>query len=67
MNGKPQVVIIDHGLYQILTPEIKESWCKIWKSFVIQDQITLEKEIKKLGVTNVKLFCVLVLMRNYDG
>eukprot|EP01080_Neovahlkampfia_damariscottae_P005818 gene5818-9641_t len=67
VNGKPQVVIIDHGLYQILTPSVRESWCKIWKSFVAQDTPTLEAEVRKLGVQDVKLFCILVLMRNYDG
>jgi aarF domain-containing kinase len=67
VNGKPQIVIIDHGLYQILSPEVQKSWCRIWKSFVIKDDQTLNEELKKLGVTDVKLFCVLVLMRNYDG
>lgn len=67
VNGKPQVVIIDHGLYEILPDKTRKIWCEIWKYMVLNDEEKVKQKCKELGIDHYKVFVTMILMRSYDG
>lgn len=49
-NGKPELVILDHGLYEILSSSIRLSLCQFWEAIVLKDQAKMDKYAKELNV-----------------
>lgn len=49
-NGETQIVLLDHGLYEILPDENRKALCDFWKSIVLQDNFGMEKYASILGV-----------------
>ena len=50
LNGRVQVVLLDHGLYEELTPQVRTSLCMLWKSIVTNDHTGMKKYAAELGV-----------------
>jgi len=65
-NGKSQLVLLDHGLYEFLPSQIRKSLCNLWKSIILNDAKDMEKYSKQLNVTDYKLFCEILLQRPLD-
>lgn len=65
-NGKPQIVLLDHGLYTQLSEEFRKSYCYIWKAMVLKDDEQLKIHAEKLGISNYQTFATLLLWRAYD-
>lgn len=36
-SGRPQLVLLDHGLYRELTEEFRVDHCRLWKAMVFKD------------------------------
>ncbi len=66
-SGKPELVLIDHGLYINLTPEMRHQYCLFWKSLMTFDNETMGKIVKGWGVKNADIFASATLMRPYTG
>nr|CAD7413249.1 unnamed protein product [Timema cristinae] len=49
-DRKAELVIIDHGLYEFLPPDIRQSLCKLWKAIVLNDHLNMKKYATQLGV-----------------
>lgn len=49
-NGKAQLVLLDHGLYQILTPAIRHNLCNFWEAIILKDLTAMEYHAKALNV-----------------
>lgn len=49
-NGKPQIVLLDHGLYEEMPPELRKSLCQFWEAIVLKDVGKMQKYAKELNV-----------------
>lgn len=66
-SGKPELVLIDHGLYVNLKPAFRHQYCLFWKSLMTFDNKTLGKIVQSWGIKNVDIFASATLMRPYTG
>ncbi|PQE03535.1 ABC1 family protein [Rutstroemia sp. NJR-2017a BVV2] len=66
-NGKPELVLIDHGLYVSMTPQFRRQYCQFWKAIMTFDNATLNGITSAWGVKAPDLFASATLMRPYDG
>jgi aarF domain-containing kinase len=66
-SGKPELVLIDHGLYVHLQPEFRHQYSLFWKSLMTFDNKTVGKIVQSWGVNNADIFASATLMRPYTG
>jgi aarF domain-containing kinase len=66
-NGKPELVLIDHGLYIRMTPKFRHEYCLFWKSLMTFDNSTLNEVTTAWGIKAPDLFASATLMRPYEG
>lgn len=66
-SGKPEVVLIDHGLYIHMKPEFRHQYALFWKSLMTFDNKTLGKIVESWGINNADIFASATLMRPYAG
>lgn len=66
-NGKPELVLIDHGLYISLSPELRRTYSEFWKALIGLDNTKLTEIVNSWGVTNPDIFASATLLRPYDG
>lgn len=50
-SGKPELVLIDHGLYVHMSPEFRNQYSRFWKSLMIFDNQTLGEIAKGWGMS----------------
>lgn len=60
---KPQVVIIDHGLYIDLTPSFRRSYSELWRALFVMDTDTIDRIGRSWGIANSNLFASATLLR----
>lgn len=53
MMGKAQLVLLDHGLYDKLTPDDRQSLCNLYKSIVLNKEDKMKEFSKALGVDGI--------------
>ena len=51
--GKAQLVLLDHGLYDKLTPGDRQSLCNLYKSIVLNREDKMKEFSKDLGVDGI--------------
>lgn len=66
VQGKEQVVIIDHGLYVYETEEFKAQNCLLWKSMFVLDRETVKQVISEWGIGNADVFASLTMLKKYN-
>jgi aarF domain-containing kinase len=66
-SGKPELVLIDHGLYIHMQPEFRHQYSLFWKSLMTFDNKTLKEIVSGWGVNNVDVFASATLLRPYTG
>ena len=66
-SGKPELVLIDHGLYIHMQPEFRHQYSLFWKSLMTFDNKTLGEIVKSWGINNPDIFASATLMRPYSG
>ncbi|XP_074644823.1 putative aarF domain-containing protein kinase 5 isoform X1 [Tubulanus polymorphus] len=62
-DGKAELVLLDHGLYEYLPTENRLSLCKLYKCIIMSDETGMKKFSKQLGVDDYYLFSLLIYMR----
>ncbi|XP_018123870.1 uncharacterized aarF domain-containing protein kinase 5 isoform X4 [Xenopus laevis] len=62
-DGKAQLVLLDHGLYEYLSERDRTSLCKLWRSVVLRNLQDMETHSAELGVKDYFLFCEILLQR----
>lgn len=60
---RPQLVLIDHGLYVKLTPEFRRQYSELWKALLAMDFSTLFKVAGQWGIGTPDLFASSVLLK----
>ena len=66
-SGKPELVLIDHGLYVQMKPEFRHQYSLFWKSLMTFDNKTLKEIVTSWGINNADIFASATLMRPYTG
>ncbi|KAL3811260.1 hypothetical protein ACHAXA_003359 [Cyclostephanos tholiformis] len=59
-RGKPQIVLVDHGLYKRLDPDFQESYARLWKGIVMANIPEIKSACEQMGV--VKMYPLLAAM-----
>jgi len=57
-TGKPQMVLVDHGLYKQLDDDFRITYAQLWKALMMADIPTIRDSCRKLGVDG-KLYTLL--------
>lgn len=66
-NGKPELVLIDHGLYIHMDPKFRHEYALFWKSLMTFDNATIARIVKGWGINSPDIFASATLMRPYTG
>ncbi|KAJ5708606.1 hypothetical protein N7488_008407 [Penicillium malachiteum] len=66
-SGKPELVLIDHGLYIHMDPNFRHQYSRFWKALLTFDNQTLAEIARGWGVNNPDIFASATLMRPYRG
>ncbi len=61
--GRPQLVLLDHGLYVECGDQFRRDYCMFWKSLFTLDMETLERISKSWDIGDVQLFASATLQR----
>ncbi|TPX30496.1 hypothetical protein SmJEL517_g05954 [Synchytrium microbalum] len=65
---RPQLIILDHGLYKVLDESFRRSFCLLWKAMVTNDVKLLRLAAVQLGVTEyAEHFPLIFIGRPIDG
>jgi len=63
-GGKTQLVVLDHGLYESLPPELQAPLCQLWLAVVEGDHAAMEIHCAQMGVNHdYRLFCMALTQR----
>jgi aarF domain-containing kinase len=65
-DGKPQLVILDHGIYTELSEETRLSYTKLWRGILSQDEMTIKEASHELGADFYQLFTAMIVNRTYE-
>ncbi|RIB12271.1 ABC1 family-domain-containing protein [Gigaspora rosea] len=60
ITNKPQLVILDHGLYRELSDDFRMVYCDLWKALVLNDSEALKNVADSLGVSQYIQFLPLI-------
>lgn len=63
MVRDPQVVLLDHGLYVTISPNVKRQYASLWRALLSSDWDTIKNVTESWGVGEAGLFASAVLMR----
>lgn len=66
-SGKPELVLIDHGLYVHMAPKFRHQYSLFWKSLMTFDNQTLNRIVQSWGINNADIFASATLLRPYTG
>ncbi|KAL2008963.1 hypothetical protein VTN00DRAFT_7157 [Thermoascus crustaceus] len=66
-SGKPELVLIDHGLYIHMDPEFRHQYARFWKGLLTFNNDTIGEIVRGWGVNNTDMFASVTLMRPYRG
>lgn len=66
-NGKPQMVLVDHGLYKDIDDEFRICYANLWRSLMLADLTGIKQACKSLGVEEMyTLLAAMLTSRPYD-
>lgn len=67
-SGKPELVLIDHGLYIQMNPKFRKEYALFWRSLMTFDNATIARITKEeWGINAPDMFASATLMRPYEG
>ena len=50
VNGEPQLVVLDHGMYRRLTPQFRAGYCRLWQALLTRDDVLGRTATLELGL-----------------
>uniref|UniRef100_A0A8C3S0C3 AarF domain containing kinase 5 n=1 Tax=Chelydra serpentina TaxID=8475 RepID=A0A8C3S0C3_CHESE len=62
-DGKAQLVLLDHGLYEFLSERDRTALCKLWRAIILRDDAGMKVCSAELGVKDYFLFCEILMQR----
>lgn len=63
----PQIVLLDHGLYQDLGDNFRREYCRLWKALVTSDEDGIKRHCTTLNAGKMyTLFAAMLTMKPWD-
>ncbi|XP_028726796.1 uncharacterized aarF domain-containing protein kinase 5 isoform X2 [Peromyscus leucopus] len=62
-DGKAELVLLDHGLYQFLDEKDRSSLCQLWRAIILRDDTAMKTHAAALGVQDYMLFSEVLMQR----
>ncbi|XP_019485740.1 PREDICTED: uncharacterized aarF domain-containing protein kinase 5 isoform X3 [Hipposideros armiger] len=62
-DGKAQLVLLDHGLYQFLDEKDRSALCQLWRAIILRDDAAMKAHAASLGVRDYFLFSEVLMQR----
>nr|XP_033790751.1 uncharacterized aarF domain-containing protein kinase 5 isoform X1 [Geotrypetes seraphini] len=62
-NGKAELILLDHGLYEFLSERDRRALCRLWRSIILRREAAMKKHSSELGVKDYFLFCEILMQR----
>ncbi|XP_067336379.1 aarF domain-containing protein kinase 1 isoform X3 [Channa argus] len=67
-SKKTEIVLLDHGLYQVLQPNFRMDYCRLWQALIKGDMSGLERYSRKLGAGDLyPLFACVLTARSWTS
>ncbi|XP_045418576.1 aarF domain-containing protein kinase 1 isoform X3 [Lemur catta] len=67
-TGKAEIILLDHGLYQVLTEEFRLDYCHLWQSLIWTDMKRVQEYSQRLGAGDLyPLFACMLTARSWDS
>ena len=63
--SKPQLVLLDHGLYVSCSDEFRHDYALFWKSLFSMDEATVRRIGGNWGIRDIPLFASAVLQKTW--
>ncbi|XP_061651529.1 aarF domain-containing protein kinase 1 isoform X3 [Phyllopteryx taeniolatus] len=65
-SKKTEIILLDHGLYQVLQPDFRINYCQLWQALIHQDMSGVEHYSRKLGAGDLyPLFACVLTARSW--
>ncbi|XP_061700892.1 aarF domain-containing protein kinase 1 isoform X3 [Syngnathoides biaculeatus] len=65
-SKKTEIILLDHGLYQILQTDFRINYCQLWQALIQQDMSGVECYSRKLGAGDLyPLFACVLTARSW--
>ncbi|KAJ3023588.1 UNVERIFIED_CONTAM: hypothetical protein HDU68_008546 [Siphonaria sp. JEL0065] len=65
-QSRPQIVLLDHGLYIQSSPEFTQDYTRLWTSLFSHDLNAVESIVKRWGINDVQLFAIGTLQKPWS-
>ncbi|KAM5280685.1 putative aarF domain-containing protein kinase 5 [Ctenodactylus gundi] len=62
-DGKAELVLLDHGLYQFLDQKDRTALCQLWRAIILRDHTAMKTHAATLGVQDYMLFSEMLMQR----
>ncbi|XP_053701362.1 aarF domain-containing protein kinase 1 isoform X1 [Synchiropus splendidus] len=63
-----EIVLLDHGLYQVLQPDFRMNYCRLWQSLIQGNMSGVERYSRKLGAGDLyPLFACVLTARSWTA
>ncbi|XP_069805524.1 aarF domain-containing protein kinase 1 [Dendropsophus ebraccatus] len=67
-SGGPQIILLDHGLYQELTDSFRLNYCQLWQALIAADMEGVRTYSQHLGAGDLyPLFACMLTARSWDS
>uniref|UniRef100_A0A8C5HLI5 AarF domain-containing protein kinase 1 n=1 Tax=Gouania willdenowi TaxID=441366 RepID=A0A8C5HLI5_GOUWI len=67
-SKKTEIVLLDHGLYQVLQPDFRLDYCRLWQSLIRSDMSGVERYSRRLGAGDLfPLFACILTARSWNA
>ncbi|XP_058843785.1 aarF domain-containing protein kinase 1 isoform X4 [Acipenser ruthenus] len=67
-TNKTEIILLDHGLYQVLNDRFRLDYCRLWQSLIKTDMKRVEKYSRRLGAGDLyPLFACVLTARSWTA
>ncbi|CAM9871206.1 unnamed protein product [Ascophyllum nodosum] len=67
-SRRPQLVLLDHGLYRELTEQFRVDYCRLWKAMIFKDIPAIEHYCKRMNSGQMyHLLAAMLCSRSWDS
>ncbi|XP_062824435.1 aarF domain-containing protein kinase 1 isoform X2 [Anolis carolinensis] len=67
-TGKTHIILLDHGLYQVLTDNFRLDYCRLWQALIKADMKQIQKYSQRLGAGDLyPLFACMLTARSWES
>ncbi|NP_001085405.1 aarF domain-containing protein kinase 1 precursor [Xenopus laevis] len=67
-NCAPEIILLDHGLYQVLTESFRLDYCSLWQALIAADKERIRIYSQRLGAGELyPLFACMLTARSWES